>query len=81
MNEPRIGCRDRVLAGIVDVEDRAARLQHAEMVAFDGEQRVVDDRVVRVVPDQHTRPHDLLTVISKRRNDTADTLHDNASLC
>src|SRR6516162_41147 len=73
--------RDRILPGIVDIEDRAARLQYAEMVAFDGEQRVVDDRVVRVVPDQNTWPHDLLTVISKRRNDTADTLHDNSPLC
>jgi hypothetical protein len=57
-----VGRRDRVLPGVVDVEDRATRFQHAEMVALDGQQRVVDDRIVRIVPDQHTRTHDLLAV-------------------
>src|SRR5271170_7200359 len=46
------------------------------MVALDSEQRVVDDRIIGVMPDQHPRSHDLLTIIGKRRNNLTDTLHD-----
>jgi hypothetical protein len=30
------------------------------------------------MPDQHSGPHDFLTVIGKRRNNTANTLHHNS---
>ena len=48
--EPRIGLSgvdESVLAGLVDIEDRPARLQHAKFVAFDGEEGTGDDGLVR----------------------------------
>jgi hypothetical protein len=69
-----IGRRDGVLSHVTDIEDRASRLQYAEMVAFHGEQRVVDNRIIGVMLDWS---HDLLTIIRKRRNNLADTLHDH----
>ena len=42
-----VGRGERVLAGLVDVQHRAARLQYAEMIAFNGEQRAGDDAFVR----------------------------------
>ncbi len=41
-----VGGLQGVLAGLIDIEHRSARLQHAEVVAFHGQQRAGDDAFV-----------------------------------
>jgi hypothetical protein len=55
----------RILARFVNIENRAARLQHAEMVALHSEQRAIHNVVVGIMPEDHIWPHDLFAVFGQ----------------
>ena len=62
----------RVLPGLVYVQDRAARLEHAEVIALHGQQGAVHDVVSGIVVHEHARAHDLRPVRAQRADDAPD---------
>ncbi len=70
-----VGRGEGVLAGLVDVQDRAARFQHAEMIAFDGEQRAGDDAFVRDLDGQTLGAEHVGAVVHEGRDDLPCDCH------
>ncbi len=75
-----VGGDQSVLAGLIDVENRAARFQHAKVVALDGQQRSGDDALVDdlhrdVLGSQHVG-----SIALERRDDLTRDCHCDASI-
>ncbi len=74
--EQRLVGRDqRVLSGLVDVEDRSARLQHAEMIALDREQRARHDAVVDDLDRDVLAAQQIRSITAERGNDLTRDRH------
>src|SRR5579871_204743 len=68
-----IGSHDGILTRLINVDNRAPRLENAKMVAFYGEQRPAHNVVPGIVPEEYLRPHHFLAVRKKRRNNVPNS--------
>ena len=70
-----VGRDERVLPCLVDVEDRSARLQHAEVIAFHREKRARHDTVVDDLDRDVLAAQQVRSIAAERGDDLTRDRH------